>query len=72
MDTIRNIIYLDNNATTPIDKRVLDEMFPFLTTEFANASSTHAFGVTAYDAVKKARTYVSQLLSAEPHEIVFL
>jgi cysteine desulfurase len=71
MDTIRNIIYLDNNATTPIDKRVLDEMFPFLTTEFANASSTHAFGVTAYDAVKKARTYVSQLLSAEPHEIVF-
>jgi cysteine desulfurase len=71
MDTKRNIIYLDNNATTPIDKRVLDEMFPFLTTEFANASSTHAFGVTAYDAVKKARTYVSQLLSAEPHEIVF-
>lgn len=65
------IIYLDNNATTQIDKRVLEAMMPFLTNEFANANSTHLFGVHAYDAVKAARTQVSELVGAEPHEIVF-
>jgi len=51
----KQIIYLDNNATTPIDKRVLDCMMPFLTTDFANANSTHQFGLTAFEAVKTAR-----------------
>jgi cysteine desulfurase len=67
----KQIIYLDNNATTPIDKRVLDAMMPYLTNEFANASSTHQFGVHAYDAVKAARIQVADLIGAEAHEIVF-
>lgn len=65
------IIYLDNNATTPIDKRVLDAMMPFLTDNFANASSTHQFGVNAHEAVKTARKQVAELIAAEPYEIVF-
>lgn len=65
------IIYLDNNATTQIDKRVLDAMMPFLTNEFANANSTHQFGVHAYEAVKAARVQVADLIGAEAHEIVF-
>lgn len=71
MNNKNNIIYLDNNATTSIDQNVLDKMMPFLTSEYANASSTHLFGVTAYDAVKNARSLVSELIGAEPHEIVF-
>lgn len=71
MNNKNNIIYLDNNATTSIDQNVLDKMMPFLTSEYANASSTHLFGVTAYDAVKTARSLVSDLIGAEPYEIVF-
>jgi len=71
MGNSNQIIYLDNNATTPIDKRVLDAMMPYLTNEFANASSTHQFGVHAYEAVKAARKQVADLINAEAHEIVF-
>lgn len=71
MEAKKQVIYLDNNATTQIDKRVLDTMMPFLTNEFANANSTHQFGVHAYEAVKSARVQVSELIGAEPHEIVF-
>lgn len=71
MEIQKQVIYLDNNATTQIDKRVLDAMMPFLTHEFANANSTHQFGVHAYEAVKSARVQVSDLIGAEPHEIVF-
>lgn len=71
METKKQVIYLDNNATTQIDKRVLDAMMPFLTHEYANANSTHQFGVHAYEAVKSARVQVSELIGAEPHEIVF-
>jgi cysteine desulfurase len=71
MGNSNQIIYLDNNATTPIDKRVLDAMMPYLTNEFANASSTHQFGVHAYEAVKAARMQVADLIGAEAHEIVF-
>lgn len=67
----KQIVYLDNNATTQVDKRVLDAMMPFLTNEFANANSTHKFGLAAYEAVKSARIQVSELISAEAHEIVF-
>lgn len=65
------IIYLDNNSTTQIDKWVLDAMMPFLTNQYANANSKHQFGIYAYEAVKAARVQVSQLISAEPYEIVF-
>jgi cysteine desulfurase len=71
MEDKKQIIYLDNNATTPIDKRVLEKMIPFLTDEFANANSTHQFGVFAYEAVKAARTQVALLIGAEPYEIIF-
>jgi cysteine desulfurase len=65
------IIYFDNNATTPIDKRVLDAMLPFLTDNFANSNSTHYFGFTANEAVKKARSQVADLIGAEENEIIF-
>lgn len=67
----QEIIYLDNNATTPIDPRVLEEMMPFLTHNFANAASTHRFGVSAHEAVKKARQQVADLIGADTHEIIF-
>ena len=65
------MIYLDNNATTRIDPRVLNTMMPFLTDNFANASSTHPFGVSAHEAVKRARQQVADLLGCETHELVF-
>lgn len=65
------VIYLDNNATTPIDKRVLEAMMPFLTDNFANANSTHQFGVGAYEAVKEARKQVADLIGAETNEVIF-
>lgn len=71
MEAKKQVIYLDNNATTQIDKRVLDAMMPFLTNEFANANSTHQFGIHAYEAVKSARVQVAQLIGAEAHEIIF-
>lgn len=71
MEAKKQVIYLDNNATTQIDKRVLEAMMPFLTNDFANANSTHQFGVHAYEAVKFARFQVSELIGAEAHEIVF-
>ena len=65
------MIYLDNNATTRIDPRVLEAMMPFLTDQFANAASTHPFGVTAHEAVKEARQHICDLLGCEMHELVF-
>lgn len=65
------MIYLDNNATTKIDPKVLEEMLPFLTDNFANASSTHAFGLIASEAVKNARQQMADFIGAEIHEIVF-
>jgi len=71
MTAKQRIIFLDNNSTTQIDKRVLDSMMPYLTDEFANASSTHQFGVTAHDAVKTSRKRVASLIGADHHEIIF-
>ena len=68
---MKEVIYLDNNATTPIDERVLEIMLLYLKENFANANSTHLFGVDAYNAVKKARQQVSELISAETNEIIF-
>lgn len=66
-----NISYLDYNATTPIDPRVLDAMLPFLKENFANPSSTHYFGTTINEAVKSARTQVADLIGADDNEIIF-
>ena len=65
------MIYLDNNATTRLDPRVLDAMMPFLTDVYANAASTHPFGVAAHEGVKIARQQIADLLGSEAHEIVF-
>ncbi len=65
------MIYLDNNATTRLDPRVLDTMMPFLTDTYANAASTHPFGVSAHEAVKRARQQVADLFGCETHELVF-
>jgi cysteine desulfurase len=66
-----NPIYLDYNATTPLDPAVVDAMLPYLQTHFGNPSSTHEYGTTAHDAVELARAQVAALINAEPEEIVF-
>ncbi|WP_194976276.1 cysteine desulfurase family protein [Aquiflexum lacus] len=68
---VPEIIYLDNNATTPLDPRVLKAKMPFLTENYANAASTHKFGVSAHEAVKQARQQVADLIGADTHEIIF-
>jgi Cysteine sulfinate desulfinase/cysteine desulfurase and related enzymes len=66
------LIYLDNNATTPLDPRVLDAMMPYLTTHFANASSvTHRAGREAAAAVEHARECVASLIGASSSELTF-
>ena len=64
-------IYLDHNATTPLDPRVLDAMLPFLRDDYGNPSSLHWLGQRARGAVEEARARVAQLVAAEPAEIVF-
>ena len=64
-------IYLDYNATTPVDPQVLEAMLPYLRGEFGNPSSAYALGRRAHEAVERARAEVAQLIGAEPDEIVF-
>jgi len=64
-------IYLDYNATTPIDKRVADAMRPFLDEYFGNPSSVHEYGIKTKLAVEKARQQIAGLLNCEPSEIIF-
>ncbi|HEY0428287.1 MAG TPA: cysteine desulfurase NifS [Pyrinomonadaceae bacterium] len=64
-------VYLDNSATTPVDKEVVEAMLPFLTGKFGNASSIHFFGQEARAAVDKARHQVAGIVNARPNEIVF-
>lgn len=66
-------IYMDHHATTPLDKRVLDAMLPYLAEAFGNASSTdHAYGAEAAAAVEDARQLVARLVGAKAKEVVFL
>lgn len=65
------MIYLDYNATTPIDKKVYHAMLPYLESEFGNPSNSYELGLLAKGAVEKARKQVSELLGAKSSEILF-
>ncbi len=62
---------MDNSATTPIDKKVVEAMLPFLTDKFGNASSIHFFGQEARGAIDKARHQAAELINAKQNQIVF-
>jgi cysteine desulfurase len=64
-------IYLDYNATTPVDPAVLEAMLPFFSGEFGNAASIHTTGQKARSAVETAREQVAALIKAHPQEIIF-
>ena len=66
-----NLVYLDHNATTPVDPQVLDAMLPYFSSDFGNAASIHTVGQRARAAVETAREQVAALLGARPQEIVF-
>jgi len=70
-DSTSTPIYLDYNATTPIDPEVLGVMMPFLTEEFGNPSSGYSLGKRAHEAMDRAREAVANLLNCQSHEIVF-
>jgi cysteine desulfurase len=65
------MIYMDYNATTPLDKRVLEKMMPYLTEIYSNPSSIYKFAQQAKGAVEEARKKVADLLSSEVDEIIF-
>src|SRR5690625_1090826 len=66
------LVYLDNAATTPVDPLVLEQMLPWLSQNYGNpASTSHAYGWRAEEAVEHARTQVAQLINADAREIVW-
>lgn len=70
--TTKRMIYLDNNATTRVDPKVLDAMLPYFCDRFGNAASrNHAYGWEAEEAVDKARQQVAALIHADSKEIIF-
>jgi len=64
-------IYLDNAATTPVAKEVLEAMMPYFSEKFGNASSLHSFGRETRDAVENSREKISKKLNAKEHKIIF-
>jgi cysteine desulfurase len=64
-------VYLDNAATTPLRKEVLEEMLPYLGAKFGNPNSLHTSGREAKEALEEARAKLAKRLNADPKEIVF-
>jgi len=64
-------VYLDYNATTPVDPRVLEAMIPYMKQEFGNPSSIHSYGRAGKAALDNSREQIAELLGARPKEIVF-
>jgi len=64
-------VYVDNSATTQVDREVIDAMIPYFDTKYGNASSIHSFGREAYEGMENARKQVGQLVNASPKEIFF-
>lgn len=64
-------LYLDYNATTPIDPAVVEAMLPYLSLHFGNPSSSHRYGHWAHEAVDRARLQVASLLGCAPDEVIF-
>jgi cysteine desulfurase len=65
-------VYLDHSATTPVDRRVVEAMLPYLVEKFGNPSSVHFYGQEARAAVDRARREVAGLIGARPNEVVFV
>ena len=64
-------VYLDNSATTALDKKVLEEMIPYFTDTFGNPSSLHNYGRKALKAVDESREKIAKCIGAKPNEIYF-
>ena len=64
-------IYLDHSATSPLDREVLEEMKPYFSSKFGNASSLHSFGREASEAVERSREKVAAVLKCKPSEVFF-
>src|SRR5574341_215219 len=65
-------IYLDYQASTPVDSRVFEAMLPYFTKDFGNPhSTTHIYGIRAHQALERARAQVAKVINADPEEIIF-
>ena len=66
-----SVIYLDNNATTKVDERVLNEMLPCLKEEYGNPSSVYSIGISVRQKINIARDNVAKLLNVDPNDVIF-